>query len=299
RTVDVEASVAEAMQLMVRYASIAGEMQDVPRWQKMAEDRIQRTRSMFVQGWFRDVDGRSGQPILFDDFYDAAMLAPLTVNIAADSQINDIKPGLNHFAENPRYLQWPPGLMAFTEAAYYADEPLLAGRAVAQTADRVYARTDSSQIMFADSDEPFAYRIPGVANEFWPVALRPAGAENYGWGATLPAYIIRHIAGFRETENGAANAFYLTPAIPPDLNKIGSRLVISHLKFRDICFQIEYRIGDEENLDISLKIMKPEGKHFQVLNKDGRILPLKADGKKQTGLTFSGQNGQGYLIRFE
>ncbi|MBK8021954.1 MAG: hypothetical protein IPK19_11150 [Chloroflexi bacterium] len=64
RTVDIEASMAHAFRAMAEFALRLEREADVRRWNELAEDRARRVRSMYVDGWYRDFDASTGDPIL-------------------------------------------------------------------------------------------------------------------------------------------------------------------------------------------------------------------------------------------
>jgi len=111
--------------------------------------------------------------------------------------------------------RWPAFWQIFSEAAWHAGQRMLLSEKIAE---RTYQRMDRRERLpvrnFDTSLPPrYNYRIPGVAMEFWPVDEdNPGGCENYGWGATLPALIVRNIIGFREA--GGRDVFLLAPALP-------------------------------------------------------------------------------------
>ena len=47
---------------------------------------------VYVDGWFRDFDVRTDQPIILEDYVDIMMLIPLSCGIATPEQIEAIKP---------------------------------------------------------------------------------------------------------------------------------------------------------------------------------------------------------------
>lgn len=298
RTVDVEASMAEAMLIMKKIAPIAGKATDTTRWSAFARRRVQNTRSMFFQGKFRDVDGRNNQPIILRDFYDVMFLSPLTCGIATGEQVKALKPLFRFYIDNPFWLQWPPKVVAFSEAAWNADEQLAAAEAVMQIADRIYRRTDSRTLMFVEKDSAFSYRIPGVANEFWPVEYRPAGAENYGWGATLPTLILRNIIGFRETEDFAETAFYLAPAIPEKFAAVGKKYGVTNLHFREIRADVFYQMKEAGKIEITLAFSAKKPRKAIVLSEAGEEVFLTSLKKKEGKIEFEGTNGSRYVIKF-
>ncbi|MDZ7331739.1 MAG: trehalase family glycosidase [candidate division KSB1 bacterium] len=300
RTVDVEAAMAEAMANMALFAEIAGQSADIPYWKKLAQQRLERTRSMFVDGWFRDFDARVNQPIILDNYFDVMMLAPLTCHVATQEQIEAIRPMFAYFRANPQpWLEWPPLVFTFCEAAWFARMQKIAAEVVADIADRTYLRTDSRSVLHEDKNMPFSYRIPGVANEFWPVAEIPAGGENYGWGATLPMNIIRNIIGFRETENISETEFYLAPAIPERLFKPGKRYTIKKLNYQGIQISLSYTIKNSDRMEIELAYRASRSVGLTIVNARGMVISKQAEKNEAHSIAFDGKNEEVYRIRFE
>lgn len=294
RTVDVEASMAEAMLVMKYFATVLGKSDAVKQWELLAQQRINNTRSMFVDNWFRDVDARTKKPIILDNHYDVAMLAPLTCGIASEEQVRAVRPMLKKF---DRGHEWPPGLFTLAEAEWVAHERVLAAEGVATVADRVYNRTDSHSVMFYDST--YSYRIPGVANEFWPTREIPAGGENYGWGATLPMNIIRNIIGLREKESNTGVEMYLAPTLPKSFLNIGKRYSISHLKYRNVRFDVTCTVSKSNALSVSLHVVSETPVAVSVQSETGKIVAVQKKKSNDTMLTFSGDNSTQYIVRFE
>ncbi len=293
RTVDVEASMAEAMLVMKYFAGLLKNDEDVRYWESLSRQRIQNTRSMFSGKWFRDVDSRSKRPIVLNDYYDVAMLAPLTCGIASAEQIDSIRPMLWKFEKGH---EWPPGLFTFAEAAVYAQEPGLAAGGVAFTADRVYRRTDARSVMFFDST--FSYRIPGVANEFWPEQDVPAGGENYGWGATLPMNIIRSIIGFRERE-GDGCEFYLAPALPKNFLAPGRRYTIRNMRYRRMRFDVTYEVKNTGILSVAVRFTSGGHVNASVRTGAGAPVSLQNGAVDRSVVAFAGENERTYIVRCE
>ncbi len=299
RTVDVEASMAEAMNNMVLFAKIAGEVEDQRYWNQLADRRIHNTRSMFVDGWFRDFDARTNKPIVLENYVDVMMLSPLTCGIATAEQVSAIRPMFQYFRDHPRHwLEWPPQVFAFCEAAWNAGSQLIAGEAIADIADRVYQRTDAQTAIFVDKDQPFSYRIPGVANEFWPIAERPAGGENYGWGATLPMNIIRNIIGFREGDANTDAEFYLAPAFPKQFLLNGKKYRITNLRYREITFDLGYEVKTMY-LRVSIDYRTPTPLAVQVRSETEQVIVTQGLRKSQGTLAFEAKNGGIYNISFD
>ncbi|MEK6756358.1 MAG: trehalase family glycosidase, partial [Bacteroidota bacterium] len=287
RTVDVEASMAEAMKTMELFAGVAGKSTDVAYWQTLAERRIGNTREMFFDGWFRDVDSRTKKPIILPDYYDVMMLSPLACGVATEDQVKAVRPMFQYFQANPgHWLEWPPHLITFTEAAWNAGMSPVASEVVAETADRVYGRTDAREVRFRDEGDRFSYRVPGVANEFWPVRDRLPGGENYGWGATLPMHIIRSIVGFREKENVSATEFFLAPILPKAFVRAGKRYVVRNLHYREVTFDVTYEFEEFERMKITFEYRSPHPTAVTVLSKSGNAVYQQKDSKKANIISF-------------
>ncbi len=261
RTVDVEASVAEAVRNLATYARILGLNDDEERWRELAAYRTERTREMFLDGWFRDVDVRTGEPIILPDYYDIMMLAPVTCGVATDEQTRAIAPMMEYFVSHPRFwLDWPSFVFPFTEAAWNAGRHQLISDALFTVADRVYSRLDVRDVVWLDR-ETMHNRIPGVSYEFWPCDDRipGGGSENYGWGATMPINIIRGIFGFHESSDPGVSGFVLTPTIPTALLTPGRSYGITRLRYRGLEFDLMCTVGDGGTLDVELDFRSESG----------------------------------------
>ncbi len=304
RTVDIEASMADAMRGMAALAPPAGRPGDVALWTKLAGLRVDRTRSMFVNGWFRDFDARTGKPIVLKDYFDIMMLAPLALDIATPEQMKQVRPMFDYFREHaPEWLIWPNFVLTYSEAAWYAGVPLMGAQAIADVAARVYARTDARHTTPAGKSsrplpEPYNYRVPGIADEYWPFGDTLPGGENYGWGASLPLLIIRTIVGFRETADPAANEFILAPAIPATLAQPGRQYGITNLHFRGSTSNLNYAVGSNGALDVTLECRPGPFRALAVRDAAGKVI-ARAAGTGALKAAFRAANAEAYNVRFE
>jgi hypothetical protein len=298
RTVDVEAVMAEAMQNMAYFAEIVGLARDGKRWRALAEQRVRTTREMFVDGWFRDFDVRTNEPIILQDYVDIMMLVPLACGIATPEQVDAIRPKFQYFRDNATYwLEWPSFTFPFSEAAWNAGLRTFLADVLADIADRVYSRTDSPAVLYKDADKLFSYRVPGVANEYWPVAEIPAGGENYGWGATLPMDLIRSVIGFRETPDPGRPGFILAPSIPTRLREAGRRYAISHLCWRDVTFRVTVDVVDAERIHVELEYCSRRAVGPVVCDSAGRAICERKRRSKTGRVAFDAENGAVYAVR--
>ena len=300
RTVDVEASMAEALGILGEYARLVPGPDETAMWKELAARRIRNTQSMFFDGGFRDVDGRSGAPIILKGHNDVMMLAPLVCGVATPEQQRAVKPMFRYFLDNPHSaLEWPPLLYTYAEAAWNAGEREAAATAVASTATRVYGRTDARAVTHAANGGPFSYRIPGVAYEYWPLDEIPPGGENYGWGATLPVHIIRAMLGFRENEDAGdpSGSFLLAPCFPADLFRSGKTYGIRNLHYRGVTFDLNVTCRDTSGVQVVLRYRSPQPVVVTALERGGRNR-IKETPVHTTGvLSLEGRNGGVYIIR--
>jgi hypothetical protein len=302
RTVDVEAAMANAFSNMILFCRIAGRSQDEARWRGLAQHRIETTRAMFVDGWFRDFDSRDNQPIILKDYYDIMMLYPLALGITTEEQTKALIPWLNYFAEHSEFwLEWPSFMFPFSEAAWNAGERKFIGKIAAQTATRVYKRTDAKQIKSIapfESTLPgrFQYRIPGIANEFWPIKDdNPGGCENYGWGATLPTILIRNLIGFREFDDPAKSGFRIAPALPDQLLNTNSTYGITNLRCGAATADVEYQVIEGSNLKIRISI-RGISSHTSIRDESGAVSATSSTSGGRTSVEFKGLNGAVYSV---
>jgi hypothetical protein len=303
RTADIEAAMAEAMNNMVLFAVVAGRTEDRQFWTRLAENRVSRVRSMYVDGWFRDFDARTNNPIVLKDYFDVMMMAPLTVGLATPEQMEAIKPMFRYFQEHPQHsLEWPSRVFLFSEAAWNAGVRELLAQVVTGTGDRIYTRRDSRQVRppgpaSTDLPKKYNYRIPGVAGEFWPLAEdNPGGGENYGWGATLPTLVIRNVIGFREVDDPARGEFLLAPAFPSKLAESGKTYGIKNLRFRGTRLDVSYHFMTDRELVISLAARGESLKSIGVRDDKGKLLVSSKAPENEATVKFNGANGGVYTI---
>ncbi|MDR1633155.1 MAG: hypothetical protein LBR97_09850 [Dysgonamonadaceae bacterium] len=300
RTVDVEAVMAGAMLVMSKIAPLTGNGADTDKWAAMAKDRTGRMHSMYKDGWFRDVDGRNGRPIMLDTYGDVMMLLPLTVGLATKQQIREIAPRLPAFTEGDKTLVWPPGIFFYTEAMRHTEGFVhLGADLIVSTGNRIYERmsapeTSTTGYKLSHIPEKYNYRIPGVSNEFWPVDLEKSGyggAECYGWGATLPAMTIRSLFGF--TESDKDNEFYIAPCIPDQLLSNGKKFGISNLAYQNHKFTVMNTV-EKGRMETDLTCTSEAGADFVVKNATGKIVGRSSGG---TTCRVKGKNGKRYTIQ--
>ena len=309
RTVDIEAAVAQAMQSMVAYAMIVGSENDMAYWQQLAAERLERVRSMYVDGWFRDFDAHTDRPILLPNYFDINMLAPVALGLATKDQIEGLISKLFYFHEHPRqWLEWPPQVFLFAEAAWNAGLRDLAAQVLVDTGNRIYQRMDGRDVQWngghvgTELPEPYRYRVPGVSNEYWPLTAGEGvypGCENYGWGGTLPTLIIRHLVGFREGPELEQDEFILAPTLPSSLFRPGQTYGLSNLRYRHARADVLYEIKDEGKIMVRLKSRLASARRITVKDEAGQVVAQTSGSVKAVELSFEAVNGALYTVALE
>lgn len=311
RTVDIEAAMAHAMQAMVRFSEVAGQKNDVTYWKNLAEKRISRTQSMFVDGRFRDFDGRTEKPIFIKNYHSVMMLVPASLGIATQKQLVESRKTIAYFRDNYRFwLEWPSFLFPFSEAAWNTGERNMLADVLVTSGNGIFPGMDSDQILPVHSrdcpglPDEYSYRTPGVAGEWWPYLRKregkpdewSRGCENYGWGATFPTLLIRNLIGFREKDPLDQDQLHLAPALPPSLFQANKTYGISNLSFRDCKFDIDYTLLDDNQLTILVRCTSERPVGLEILNENRKTLARCDATQSQAEIAFAGKNGSLYTI---
>lgn len=306
RTVDIEAAMANAIQNMVMFSEVAGMKSDIVYWEKMADQRIERTRGMFIDGRFRDFDAQTGKPIILEDYYSIMMLAPISLGVASQEQMSASQEIFDYFQVNYRFwLEWPSFLFPFSEAAWNAGRRRLLSEILVTSGNGIFPGTDSREPLYVEPrDAPrlspaYSYRLPGVAAEWWPYKrdnMWAGGCENYGWGATFPTLLIRNLIGFRETDDLEKDRFCLCPALTNHMFELGKTYGISNLNYRGIKIDVEYTIKEGDKLDVKLKCSLDN--EIKLIVKDEKEnIKIQSDKYVKTAeVKFSGDNYGFYTV---
>jgi hypothetical protein len=153
-----------------------------------------------------------------------------------------------------------------------------------------------SRNRYAHSSGRFQYRIPGIANEFWPIKDdNPGGCENYGWSATLPTILIRNLIGFREFDDPARSGFRIAPALPDQLLNPNSTYGITNLHCGAATADIEYQVIEESNLKIGITIRGVSGR-ASVRDESRATLATSSAAGGRTSVEFKVINGAVYSV---
>ena len=262
RTVDITASMGHAFSTMSYFSHLLNDNKAKIYWDNLAEKQLKNIKSMFIDGWYRDIDGRTEKPIILKDYFDVMMFTPVAFNMSSNDEIDQLMPMFDYFNNNQRHwLEWPSFIQIFSEAAWHAGNQKYISTLVSDIAERIYKHIDKNEVLpvgnhKSNLPEDYNYRIPGVSNEYWPIDLNegnPGGCENYGWGATMPTLIIRNIIGFRELTNGNERGFSLTPSLPDSLFIQGKKYGLSNINFQDLNFSVFYIIKELNSINLEIQ----------------------------------------------
>lgn len=275
RTVDLQAAVADGVRDLADYARLLGLTHDAMEHDARFELMQAQCASMYVDGRFRDFDGRTGKPIIIDDYFDVMMLTPYAVGMTGPGQDRGSRALFQYFVDHPtHWLEWPSFLYIYTEAARRAGWPDIAAQVAGDAAAREYPKLDARALrspMIGNRlglPEPYFYRIPGVGNEFWAIRPdNPGGCENYGWGSTLPTLMLRSVLGYTET---GGEGFQFAPCLPRDLKESGKVYRVENLTWRGV------------RMDASMEVLE-EGIRLTVSPAEGGRLPFRAFVQKGAG----------------
>lgn len=252
RLVELQAAAAQAGAILARFAPLAGDAASVAEWREVNRAFTQKTQELWRGDWFHDFDTRS-MKLVTETGRDPAQAAPAFCGIATAEQMHQMRTTLRQFYERSKAragqpaagwddgLAWSSIVLPYLESVWSAGDGELAAEVVMMIADRIYRSMDRRIV---EEDEASGSRRPrlgwpGVSCEIWG-AHGAFGGEGYGWGAVMPAHIIRSIIGFRETEQ--ADSIQICPNFPTALAVPGKRYEIGGLNYAGDRFDIAAQI---------------------------------------------------------
>ncbi len=239
RLVELQAAAAQAGAILARFAPLAGDAASVVEWREIQRVFTQKTQELWRGDWFHDFDTRS-MKLVTETGRDPAQAAPAFCGIATVEQMRQMRATLRQFYERSKAragqpaagwddgLAWSSIVLPYLESAWSAGVGELAAEVVMMIADRIYRSLDRRTVEEDDASKRPRLGWPGVSCEIWG-AHGAFGGEGYGWGAVMPAHIIRSLIGFRETEQ--ADSIQICPNFPAALAIAGKRYEIRGLHY--------------------------------------------------------------------
>jgi hypothetical protein len=274
RIVELQAAMAHAGGVLADWSAQLGDAAGAAHWREVQRQYRDKTQSLWNgRDWFQDFDTRRGATIVPPPPSDGRLwrevgqASPIFLGVATAAQAQAMAPLLREYRAHPAYyLEWPSLVLPYLESLWTAGERALAGEVTADIAERVYASTDRREVG-ADG-----LGWPGVSCEMWGLK-GAAGGEGYGWGATLPAHLIRSIAGFREAAE--PGRLEVSPAIPQRLLQPGRRYAIANLQFRGDRLRLTHTVQPDGRIAVEGEWTGPRRRFAAVVNNGERlIVPL-------------------------
>jgi hypothetical protein len=254
RLVELQAATSHAAGVLAYFANELGKRAEVEQWRVLESTYSSKTQQMWNgRDWFNDFDTRSMQPITSVG-HDVGQVAPIFCEIASSGQIQRMLPVLRAFYEDSKAgnidggqdpLIWSSLLLPYVESLWSAHQLDLVSEVVHSIAERIYTSMDRRNL---SSDEKTHLGWPGISCEIWgPVGA--CGGEGYGWGAVMPAHIIRNLLGVRET--GEPGSVILAPNLPHDLITKGGEYGINNLAFRRGKLSLRYKPTGQDSVQVT------------------------------------------------
>jgi hypothetical protein len=273
RVAEIQAAMAHAAGAMRASAKLLGRAQDINRWQDLFTKYAAKTRELFYDGWFYDVDSRSGKPIVIPGHREVTQMAPIMCGVATAEQIRAMTPAMLEYTPYQEYwLEWPSLVLPYAESMWRAGQRRPLAKVLFEIVDRAYRSMDRREV---EPEKHLGW--PGVSCEYWG-QNGPAGGEGYGWGATLPAHIIRSLFGFRELGWTEGDQFELGPNIPDSLTGEGKSFSLFNLRFRSQRFDLHYGQTAEGEFHTTLTLPE-KAQGLRVTDEAGRAVPVQWTGK--------------------
>jgi len=240
RVAELQAAMSHAARAMKQFAVVLGKAADFGRWDDLAVDYAEKARRLWHEGWFYDQDARAGRPIVIPGHREVTQVGPVMCGVAMEEQVRAMIPQMREYESHQKFwLEWPSHVLPYAESVWKAGDREFLSRVLYELIDRVYTSMDRREVQ---PEKKLGW--PGVSCEVWGVQ-GACGAEGYGWGATLPAHIIRSIFGFREGNEPDQLWFILGPNLPDNLAAKGKSFGVRHLHYRGKSFDLRYeRQGD-------------------------------------------------------
>ena len=302
RLVELQAAASHAGGVLAHFAVALSKHEDQAHWRRIQKDFADKTQSLWKDDWFHDFDSRAMKLVENAD-RDPSQAAPAFCGIATPEQkqamLRTLKIMYERMQNNREHpessadeaLNWSSFVLPFVESAYAAGDRGLASATVEAICERIYRSMDRRTL--ASPDAPQA-RLgwPGTSCEIWG-AHGAFGGEVYGWGAVMPAHIIRTILGFRES--GRAGEFLLSPGFGPDLSIAGRRYGLDGLTYASLRIGVNYTFIGGKQLKAELKL--PPQAHIASVSR-GTAETVNFT-RKQSAWEIPMENHEQYRIKVE
>jgi hypothetical protein len=299
RLVELQAAAAQAGAILARFAVLAGDADSAPEWQNIQRTFTAKAQELWSGDWFHDFDTRSNN-LVTTTSRDPAQSAPAFCGVASSEQMRLMRRTLRQFFQDSQArraqpaagwddgLAWSSLVLPYIESVQAAGDGELAGEVIAAIADRIYKSMDRRSVSAATNAPKLGW--PGVSCEIWG-AHGAFGGEGYGWGAVMPAHIIRNLAGFRETER--ADEIGLWPNLPAALAVPGKWYAIRGIHFAGDRLDLVLKVHDPAQMQIDVR-WRGATQVRSVANNGGT--QIRAERSDRTW-RFDAENHGRYVVR--
>jgi hypothetical protein len=307
RIVELQAATSHAAGVLLQFADALGDTNSRDEWRKIQQMYAAKTLSLWKDGWFYDFDTRNGQ-LVTSVARDLGQVAPAFCGIASEEQKQQMRPALEKFfadslAGRPSdagFEDWQDGLhwsslvLPYVESLWSAGELELASRVVHAIAERVYTSGDRRSLATPSTETKESGKAPklgwpGVSCEVWG-AQGAWGGEGYGWGAVLPAHIIRSVMGFRDPQR--PDELPLAPNLPDSFMSDGKTYRVLNLQYRGAMLELAIHVQDSHRIRVQGTW---SGSLRTVSVKDARGANLRFE-SNGAAWQFEGVNHQQYSV---
>jgi hypothetical protein len=300
RLVELQAAASQAAGILSRFAALVSDTENISQWQQLQQVYAGKTQQLWKDDWFHDFDTRTMQLVTAAE-RDPSQASPAFCGVATENRKKLILPTLRKMydkmqaqAQNTESsaddaLNWSSFVLPFLESAWTAGDRELASITVESICDRIYSSMDRRSVDALSGAAHPRLGWPGVSCEVWG-AHGAFGGEVYGWGAVMPAHIIRNLFGFRETDD--AGQFMLSPGFG-SLAQPGRQYGIAGLLYGSQKIGLHFTVVDASHLSAELEL--PESAQIQsITSTSGQSLQFE---RNEVRWQFTAKNHESYVVK--
>ena len=258
RLVELQSAASQAAGVLAEFARVLGERNDLAEWEQLRGTYAAKTQRLWNgSDWFNDFDTRKMRPIT-NVARDAGQVGPIFCGVTKPGQTESMLPTLRRVYEDSRDgkagdedpMMWSSLMLPYIESLWTAREFELLADVIHLIAERIYTSMDRRTIAPGTGEPHSPAGWPGVSCEMWG-HKGAFGGEGYGWGAVLPAHIIRNVIGIRETAE--PNELLLAPNLPAAFMVPGRAYALDNLTLNSRNFSVRYSVTGASVLAVSGK----------------------------------------------
>lgn len=257
--VELQAAASHAGAILARYAPLVGDHVSISEWRGIEKTYSDQTQQLWKDDWFHDFDTRTMKLVMNSD-RDPSQASPAFCGIATAKQKQLLRVTLHKMyaslvaqADDPKseadnQLDWSSFVLPFLESAWASGDRQLASALVETVCNRIYPSMDRRSVHVSDESHP-RLGWPWVSCEVWG-AHGAFGGEAYGWGAVMPAHVIRNIVGLRETDD--APRVTLAPGFLSSLAASRRTYGLERLPWCGHFLSIHFSFVDESKIQVTI-----------------------------------------------